>query len=311
MTNFGNVDPVKMRSGYDYADGAYGKPARRRSAWSVLFFVSLAVVVITLGILGYLAYTYWAAQNEYDQLAEHVEVQDSSDFATLASFNVDWDALRAINPDVVGWVYLPGTPINYPIVWRENGDTYYMKHNFNGYSSNGFGAEYGCPVLSNANSPDWTDEMSFVAGHNMLDDRMFTFIEKMADSEVFNEHRTFYLLTPEGNFRLVSFACDKIRGSSTLTVIPNFGTKEEFRQYLTECVNESLVTPDPALPAVGSINQAVAFYTCSEPDNQYRIVVYCSVQEFLPAGSNVLQGNSLVDEDTIDAVDSAAGERLE
>lgn len=307
----GYVDPVNQQTGYDYADQAYGKTARRHSAWSVLFFIALFVFIAALAGVGYIAYTYWSGQNHYDELTENVEVTDPDEYLTLASFDVDWDALRAINPDVVGWVYLPGTPMNYPICWREGDDTYYMKHNFGGRGVGAFGAEYGCPVLSSANSPEWTDQMSFVAGHNMMNGTVFAFLEEMQDSAVFNEHRTFYLLTPEGNFRLTAFACDRIRGDSKVTVIPNFETEEEFRQYLSQHVGESLVQPDPNLPSVDSIKQVVAFYTCSEPDNKYRVMVYCAVEEFLPAGSDVSQGNKLIDEDVVEDLNASAAERIQ
>lgn len=307
----GNVDPVHQQSGYDYADQAYGKTARRRSAWSVLFFIALFVFLAALAGVGYIVYTYWSGQNAYDELTEHVDVGDDGNYLTLGSFDVDWEALRAINPDVVGWVYLPDSPINYPIVWREGNENYYMKHNFAGNGVGAFGAEYGCPVLSDANSPEWTDQISFVAGHHMMNGTMFAFLEDMQDNAVFNEHRTFYLLTPEGNFRLTAIACDSVRGTSKVTVIPNFETIEEFRQYLTQHVQESLAQPDPALPSVDTIDQAVAFYTCSAPDDRYRIMVYCAVEEFLPAGSDVSKGNSLVDEADVGSVGSAMDERLQ
>lgn len=307
----GYVDPVNQQTGYDYADQAYGKTARRRSAWSVLFFIALFVFLAALAGVGYIAYTYWSGQNNYDELTENIQVKDSDEYLTLASFDVDWAALRAINPDVVGWVYLPGTPINYPICWREGTDSYYMTHNFSGWSANGFGAEYGCPVLSEANSPEWTDQMNFVAAHNMMNGTMFAFIEDLQDTELFNEHRTFYLLTPEGNFRLTSFACDSIRGNSKVTVIPNFESKEEFHQYLTNRVNESLVQADPNLPSVDTIDQAVAFYTCSGPDDRFRIMVYCAVEEFLPAGSDVSQGNKLIAKSDVEKVNDSAAERTE
>lgn len=307
----GYVNPVNPQSGYDYADQAYGKPARRRSAWSVLFFIALFVFLAALAGVGYIAYTYWAGQNTYDELTEHVDVTDSDQYLTLASFNVDWDALRAINPDVVGWVYLPGTPINYPICWRADTGDYYMHHNFGGQGVGAFGAEYGCPVLSEANSPKWTDQLNFVAAHNMMNGTMFAYIEELQDTTLFNEHRTFYLLTPEGNFRLTSFCCDSIRGNSKVTVIPNFETKAEFHQYLTQHVDESLVQPDPNLPSVDSIDQVVAFYTCSGPDDRFRIIVYCAVEEFLPAGSDVSQGNKLVDASDVENVDFVSAERIQ
>ena len=308
MANY--VDPVNQQTGYDYADQAYGKTARRRSAWSVLFFIALFVLIAALSAAGYIFYTYWSGQNDYEVLDEYVQVDDSKGYLTLGSFNVDWDALRSINPDVVGWVYLPGTAMNYPICWRQGSDTYYLSHNFQGNSVGNFGAEYGCPFLMAANSPDWTDQMNFVAGHNMWNGTMFAFIEDMQDTQLFNEHRTFYLLTPEGNFRLTSIACDRIPGNSRVTAYPGFDTKEEFREYLRDHVNESVVVADPSLPSVDAIDQAVAFYTCNSPDDRYRIMVYCAVEEFLPAGSEVSKGNALLDQETIDGLESAVGERI-
>ena len=68
----------------------------------------------------------------------------------MADLEVDWDALLAINPDTVGWVYVPGTNINYPIVHTDNDETY-LTRDFNGEQS--WGATYGCIFLSAANAP--------------------------------------------------------------------------------------------------------------------------------------------------------------
>ena len=109
---------------------------------------------------------------------------------------------------------------------------------------------------------------------------------------------------------MTSFACDKVPGTSQDIIIPNFASREEFDRYLNDKVSKSLVTPNPPEPTVANINQVVALYTCNEPDNKYRIIVYCAVSEFLPAGSNVAKSSSLVDASDVQTVQNAAGERL-
>lgn len=286
------------------------KDNKPKGVWRVMFVLSIVVFVVALVTVGYIVYTYWNGQNEYDKLTEYLQVDDNEGDPTLASFNVDWDGLRAINSDVVGWIYVPETVINYPIVWRENDDAYYMTHNFGMNSVGGFGAEYGCIALSSINSPDWTDQANFISGHHMRNGSMFALLGRFTDSGEFNAHRTFYILTPQGNFKCTSFACDKVPGSSNAIIVPSFESQADFHEYLQKRVDESLVTPDPPGPDVEDIEQIIMLYTCSEPDNSYRICVYTSVDEFVPAGSDKSQANALVENKSLSDVEDAVGERL-
>lgn len=59
-----------------------------------------------------------------EQTIEDTPTADGSGFP-----DVDWEAWRAINPDVIGWISIPGTPVDYPIVQAPADDpTYYLKH---------------------------------------------------------------------------------------------------------------------------------------------------------------------------------------
>lgn len=291
-------------------------PAKKKRkggiGWRIVFFAAIIVLVCALGGLGWLLFTYWNGQNEYDRLADEAfTLNEDGDLTTLASFEVDWEALRAVNPDVVGWVYLPDTVISYPICWREDDSTYYLKHNFGQNSVGDFGAEYGCVFLEGVNSGDWTDQVNVIYAHHMANGSMFALLADFAwNSELFNQHRTFYVLTPEGNFRMTSFAVNKVLGSSTDIVIPTFSTEEGLESYVQTRLDANIVEPaDPPAPAASEVRQIFAFSTCSEPDNSYRIVTFCTVDEFLPAGSNVALGNSLVDEGHVADVAGDVAER--
>lgn len=304
------VNPVGKTSAYARADEQYDEGARRGGCWRVVFIVALLVLICALGAAGYILFSYWQGQNEYDELAQYMQVDESADITTLGSFEVDWDALRAINPDLVAWIYVPGTDINYPVVWREHDDQYYLKHTFGDNSAGDFAAEYGCVMLSGENNPELTDQVNIFYGHNMRNGSMFNALSENDDSEIFNSHRVFYLLTPKGNYRLVSFACDRVIGTSTDIVIPNFPTEEEYDAYVKARYAESTVTPVPAAPELSKIKQVFAFSTCDYPDNHYRIITFCYVNEFLPEGSKVLEGQTLVDETDVANVEDLLNQRL-
>ena len=296
-----------------------GQKPKGKGPWRVVFWVALVVFAISVAALGYIGYTYWQGQRGYDEIAN--EAFTAPETTSLADFQVDWEALRAINPDVVGWIYVPGTDVNYPIAWREDDDSYYLKHNFNGYTSAQFGAEYGSIMLSGVNSGDFSDEVNIIYGHNLANGSMFAPLAKFADAEVFNSHRTVYLLTPQGNYLLRTFAIVHVLGSSTDVVIPNFATDAERTEYLQNKLDNSLVAADPAGSAAADIEQAFALVTCDGSNNTYRYITYCEVADFYALGSadgadSGAQGSgfevadkSAVSEDDVSNVGGAAAER--
>ena len=98
---------------------------------------------------------------------------------------VDFAVLREINPDIVAWIYIEGTKINYPIV--QGGDnSYYLKHLFSG-EWNGS----GCIFLDFRNDASFADRHSIIYGHHMKNGTMFSDLERFKKKEFWEEHKTF------------------------------------------------------------------------------------------------------------------------
>lgn len=271
--------------------------------------VALVVFLVSAGALVYLGLTYWQGQQAYDRLEEKVEVSESTE---LADFKVDWEALSAINPDVVGWVYLPGTVINYPIVHRAGDDTHYLTHTFNGDTAGGFGAEYGAIMLSGVNQADFSDDVNFIYGHHMSNGMMFAFLQEFEDPATFNANRDLYLLTPEGNYLLRAFSIIRTSGSDTTVIYPNFGSDVGLDEYVQEKMDQSLVTCDPAPSSAGDIDHVFALITCDSSDNSYRYIPYYEVVDYYSfADGTYLTGRSLVDHGDVVGVDNAVADRIE
>jgi sortase B len=114
----------------------------------------------------------------------------------LPSHTVDFDALRAVSDDAIGWLYCPDTVIDYPVMGAEN-YTYYLKHLPDGtYNFNGsLFLDYNC-------QRDFSDRLSVIYGHNMKTEKMFGTLVNYKKQSYFDQHPYLYLYTQEGNYRI-------------------------------------------------------------------------------------------------------------
>ena len=152
----------------------------------------------------------------------------------------DFAALREINPDIVAWIYIEGTEINYPVVQGEDND-YYLKHLFNG-EWNGS----GCIFLDSRNDASFADRHSIIYGHHRKNGTMFTGLDKYKKQEFFDDHPVALLITPEKSDKVEFFAGYVAAPQDDAWEI-GF-TDAEFEVWLRKAVNRSCfsgeITPD-------------------------------------------------------------------
>lgn len=102
----------------------------------------------------------------------------------------EYAALYLQNDDMVGWIEIEGTKLNYPVLQTPDEKDYYLKRDFNKENSN-HGAIY---VQENCDI--WTPSDNVVIyGHNMKDGSMFATLLKYKKQEYWEEHRFIYFNT--------------------------------------------------------------------------------------------------------------------
>lgn len=113
---------------------------------------------------------------------------------------IDFAALKEINPDICGWIFLPDTIVNYPVAQGANND-YYLYHLFDRTYN-----QAGCIFLDHRNSDLFTDGHSVIYGHHMKDGSMFKELANYKKQEYYDAHPELYLFTPDGNYTLELFS---------------------------------------------------------------------------------------------------------
>lgn len=117
---------------------------------------------------------------------------------------VDLAALRQVNPDVVGWIRIPGTKIDYPLMQGEDND-YYLNRTWEGRNNS-----VGSIFLEHLSNPDLTDFNTIVYGHNMKNGSMFAGLRKYTQAGYWEQHPYVYILSDAGVYRYEVFAAYKV-----------------------------------------------------------------------------------------------------
>ena len=117
---------------------------------------------------------------------------------------VDFDALKAINDDVVGWLELEAIPsISYPIAQGEDNEYYLHRTIKKTYNF------AGSVFIDSTNASDFSDCNTIIYGHNMKNGSMFGKLKQMYESEKYKDSKYLWICTPNGKYRYEIFRCRK------------------------------------------------------------------------------------------------------
>lgn len=178
-----------------------------------------------------------------------------SDAASDGVPTVDWEYWLSVNPDIVAWVSVAGTEIDYPVVQARSGDpTFYLDHDvYREWNP------YGCPYLDAACAGRGIDSpLALMFAHHMNDGSMFSAFASYSDAGFAAEHDEILLQTPEDKMRLRVVAVDVVDSNVEHKRL-DFATDEELSSWIDELLGRA----DVALVDGARTDSVKAFCTCS------------------------------------------------
>jgi len=104
---------------------------------------------------------------------------------------IDWSALRALNPEIIAWIYIPNTTVDYAVV-QTNNNNFYLRHNILRQRS-----AAGAIFMEVSHSYDFNQPDSILYGHHMRNSRKFGLLERYKDRAFREGHRYIFVYTPE------------------------------------------------------------------------------------------------------------------
>lgn len=183
-----------------------------------------------------------------------------------------YDELYSQNNDLIGWIKIEDTIIDYPIMQSRDNPNFYLTHNFSKDYSR-FGVPYmqeNCSVLS---------DNIIIYGHNMKNKSMFNELTKYSNKDFYNSHKFIHLDTLSEQRTYEVICAFKTVANANGFDYYNFvksDTKEDFSAYIEKC--KALSFYDTGLSAECG-DKLITLSTCEYSKNNGRFVVVAKLTE--------------------------------
>ena len=155
--------------------------------------VFLLLLIVTLAISSYFFIKEIAENNKeknvYTDLQTIVKINDEKTEENIAT-NYDLKDIFNLNNDVIGWIKIDGTNIDYPVM--QNEDYYLYKNIYKEYSS------HGTPYLADNCNIETSDNL-VIYGHHMNDNSMFSQLDDYKKYDFYKKHKFIKFYTLKNN----------------------------------------------------------------------------------------------------------------
>lgn len=159
----------------------------------LLITICLIIFTISISILIKDFVAYKENNDSTEQLIQNVVQVDES----TEESRINWQQLQEINSDIVGWIEIENTNINYPILKDNN--LYYINHSYDKkYNKNG--------SIFTTNAAPFIDEETVIYGHNMKNGTMFSELSKYLKKDFLAANNIIKIYTPTGDYECKIFS---------------------------------------------------------------------------------------------------------
>lgn len=262
----------------------YGYSVRRRKnrrrliLSNILLVVGIALLIVAAAMWGIAQWRYHESDLENQRLAAYVQLPKLKDADAQDDENgapvVDWASLKAINDEIVAWIYIPGTSVNYPI-YQHSDNEYYLRH-----SATGEWIIAGQLFLDFENTaPGLVDQQSILYGHHLKNGTMFQNIAALDDQEKFDEVKTIWYVTEDKSYELEPLLLYYTQAEDTNVRNFQFASDDDFHRYLRGLLSKSVTHREDADRIIDGTKHVLTLSTCNYYSGYGRTIFLCVPKE--------------------------------
>lgn len=261
---------------------------KKKVFWTIVLIISIACLAFSGFYIVKDKIIATKSQREAEALARQMEeerlAREAEEAARLADEQarrdaykspIDFEALWAINPDIVGWIKVDGTNIDYPLLYHETDNSFYLKHNYQGKSDS-----QGSIYFENYNAKDLSDFNTIIYGHSLLNGNMFRTLHNFKEKDFFDTHDSVIIYLPKEERHYTVFECETVSDTHILSILNNHN--EESRQSYLKSIfgnsrSDTLIRDGVD---VSTSDKMITMSTC-KTDKTKRLVVHAVLTEVI------------------------------
>lgn len=245
--------------------------------WSL--FIGLFGIAALTNIAFLLMYAAQSKQQAhlYSDLAAVRKQDTQQETAPEPEKQASYQNLYWENTDMVGWILIEDTNIDYPVMQTPTDPTYYPKHDFEKNYT-----DYGCPFMQADCDALCPSDNLIIYGHNMKDGSMFADLAKYRSKDFWQTHKTVWFDTELGSYAYEIFAVIHTTVQADATdAFPFYrfvdaAAPEDFADYVSACKARALY--DTGISAQYG-DKLLTLSTCDNITDDGRLLVIAKKNE--------------------------------
>ena len=223
----------------------------KKRKWYLVFIISSIIIIILIYNITSYYYSYKKDLEFKEKIAEY-----------------DFDKLKEINTDIVGYIEVDNTNISYPVV-KSSDNSYYLNHSYTKEKNN-----IGSIFLDYRNDLDNLSKNNIIYGHGRLDNTMFGSLNNLLDSSNLDSKESYYitLSTPNSimTFKIFSVYTIPKEGYYIKTY---FSSNKYFKEFLETIMKRSIYNFNTD---VNTSDKILTLSTCKDNFGK-RVVVHAKL----------------------------------
>lgn len=243
---------------------------KKKTSWfqKLILIICLGMFLFSIIKIGTILYGYSKDEKVMQEIQDEYQaiLEESKPLAAGNQIRPQFQRLLNINPDIVGWLTIDHTKVDYPILQSSDND-YYLNRNYKKAES-----KAGSFFMDFRNQIDTNDKQTIIYGHEMKDGSMFGQLKKFLDEDFFTQNQHFQYETLYASYDVEVFSV-YLTTTDFNYIETDFSSDEEYIEYLRVIKGKSEIPTDIQVDEEDTI---ITLSTCNyllDPDGG-RLVIH-------------------------------------